>query len=106
MYPIAKITEPGFKCWRIVSPHVFTVRDHGRLAANRGPFARAVEEGDIDVGIRVEIVGLSAFRVGVEDQIDPTVFLEILISFFVSPPRLDGDALSTLSKYEYGRLDV
>jgi hypothetical protein len=39
------------------------------------PFAGAVEEGDIDVRVRLDIVGLARLSVGVEDQVNTAVFL-------------------------------
>lgn len=49
--PIAEVTEPGLERRRIVRPHLFTVRDYGRFAADGGPLARAVEESNVDVRV-------------------------------------------------------
>lgn len=80
MRTIAEVAQPRFERWRIICPHGFTVRYHGRLAAHRCPLARAIEEGDVDVWVRVQVVGLAAFGVGMEEQVDPTVFLEECVS--------------------------
>lgn len=107
MRTIAQVAQPGFERWRIVCPHDFTVRYHGRLAAHRGPLARAIEEGDVDVWVRIQVVGLSAFGVGVEEQVDPTVFLEnALVSSFGKLTGKRGKGFQVGRYRELGSLNL
>lgn len=93
MRTIAEVTQPGFERWRVVGSHDVTVRYHGSLAANRGPLACAVEEGDVDIRIRFQIVSLAAFGVGVEEQVNTAIFLDrILVSSFEGSAKSQGGA--------------
>lgn len=46
------------------------------MATDGGPFAGAVEEGDVDCGVGFDIVGLAAFGVGVKEKVNAVVFLQ------------------------------
>lgn len=67
MRTVAQVAQPSFERWRVGGLHYLTVRYHGSLAANRGPLARTIEEGDIDIGVGSQIVSLAAFGVRVEE---------------------------------------
>lgn len=56
MGAVAEIADPGFKDWGIVLSDGFTVRLDGCLAGNGGPFAGRLEEGEVDVGVFVQVV--------------------------------------------------
>lgn len=73
--PVTEVTEPGFESGRVVFLDGGAVGDDGGFAGDGRPFAGAVEEGDVDVGVRVDIVGLAGFGVGVEDEVNATGFL-------------------------------
>lgn len=67
MFPITEIAQPCFKCRGIVFLDNGTVGYDARDARHRGPFAGGVEEGDVDVWVGIDVVGLAGFGVGVED---------------------------------------
>jgi hypothetical protein len=48
MSAIAKIANPGLESRRVVLLHHVSITDDGGLAADRSPFACAVEEGHVD----------------------------------------------------------
>ena len=67
MLAVAQIAEPGFELWGVVLGDDGAVVDDGGYAGDRGPFAGAVEEGDVHVWVVGEVVGLAGLVVGVED---------------------------------------
>lgn len=46
------------------------------MAADGGPFAGAVEEGDVDCGVGFDVVGFAAFGVGVKEKVNAVAFLQ------------------------------
>lgn len=75
MFPIAEVSEPDFQVGGVVFFHTGAIRFDGGFAADGGPFAAVVEEGEVHVGGVFEVVGLAGFGVGVEDEVDAVVFL-------------------------------
>lgn len=73
---VAEIAEPRFEGGRVVLFDDRAVGDDVCLAGHGSPLTGAVEEGDVDVRIRVDVVGLAGFGVGVEDQINTASFLQ------------------------------
>lgn len=78
MCPVAEIAEPGFERGRVVLLHHSAVGHDGRDSGDGRPFARGVEECDVDVWVGDDVVGLAGFGVGVEDEIDAAGFLLLL----------------------------
>ena len=76
---VTEVAEPGFESGRVVFLDGVTVGDDGGFAGDGGPFAGAVKEGDVDVRVGVDVVGLAGFGVGVEDEVNATGFLEGLL---------------------------
>lgn len=75
MGAVTQIADPGFERGRVVFADGGAVGDDGGVAADGGPFPGAVEEGDVDGGVGVEVVGFAAFGVGVEEEVDAVTFL-------------------------------
>ena len=75
MCAVTKITEPGLQSRGIVFLDGGAVCEDAGLAGDGGPFASAVEEGDVDGAVGGDVVGFAGFGVGVEDQVDATGFL-------------------------------
>ena len=75
MLAVLEIPQPSFQCWCIVFANGFAVRDDGGFTRNGGPFAAGIEEGNIDFGVVIEIVGLARFGVGVEEEVNAATFL-------------------------------
>ena len=63
---VLEIAQPGLEGWRVVFADGFTVCDDIGLATDACPFSRRVEEGDVDFGVGIQIVGLAGFGVRVE----------------------------------------
>lgn len=75
MLAVSQVTEPGFQTGAVVFADLFAVGGDGSLAADGGPFAAGVEEGDVDGGIGLEVVRFAGFGVGVEEEVDTATFL-------------------------------
>ena len=76
MRPVLEIAQPGLERGGVVLADGFAVSDDGGFAADGGPFARRVQEGDIDLRVRFQVVRLPGFGVGVEKQVDAAALLD------------------------------
>jgi len=72
---VAEIPDPGLQALGVVLLDLGAVGLDAGLAADAGPFARGSKEGQVDVVVEVEVVGLAGFGVGVEDQVDAVALL-------------------------------
>lgn len=70
---VAQVAQPRLESRAVVLPDGVAVGDDGRVARHRGPFARGVEEGHVDVRVAGDVVRLARLGVGVEDQVDAVV---------------------------------
>ena len=75
MLPIAQVSNPSLQRRRVVLAHLLAVDDDARGARDGGPLPAAVDEGDVDGVVGVQVVGLAGLGVGVEDEVDGGVFL-------------------------------
>lgn len=73
---ITKITEPGLESGRVVLSDLLSVGLKRGLAGDGCPFARRIEESEVDVRVRFEIIGLARLGVGVEDKINAIALLD------------------------------
>jgi hypothetical protein len=72
---VAEVANPRFELARVVFVHDGAVRDDLRLAGEGRPFARRVQEGDVDGRVLVQVVRLAGFGVRVEDEVEAAAFL-------------------------------
>ena len=72
---ITEVAEPGLEGRRVVLLDAGAVGLDGSGARDAGPLAGVVEEGEVDVGVLLEVVGLAGLGVGVEDEVDAVVLL-------------------------------
>lgn len=77
MLAIAQVTEPGLQLLTVVFADDGSVGDYAGLARDGGPLARVVDEGHVDIWVGFEIVGFARFGVGVEDEINTAILLQI-----------------------------
>lgn len=75
MRTVFQVAEPGFEGWRVVFADGLAVGDDGGFAANGGPFAGGVQEGNVDFGVGLQVVGFAGFGVGVEEEVEAATFL-------------------------------
>lgn len=75
MLAILQIAKPSLQCWRVVFADRLTISDYVGFAGDGSPFAGGVEEGDVDLGLGLEIVGFAGFGVGVEKEVNAASFL-------------------------------
>lgn len=75
MRAVTQIAQPGLELWAVVFGDEAAVRDDLGVPADRGPVAGGGEEGDVDVFVGFEVVGLAGFGVGVEEEGEAVVFL-------------------------------
>lgn len=74
---VTEVAKPGLQGRRIVLLDAGTVGLDGSGAGDAGPLAGVVEEGEVDVGVLLEVVGLAGLGVGVEDEVDAVVLLRL-----------------------------
>lgn len=74
---VTKVAEPGLEGRRVVLLDAGAVGLDGGGAGDAGPLAGVVEEGEVDVGVLLEVVGLAGLGVGVEDEVDAVVLLQL-----------------------------
>lgn len=77
---VTKVAEPSLERRRVVLLDAGAVGLDGRGAGNAGPLAGAIEEGEVDLRVLLEIVGLAGLGVGVEDEVDAVVLLRCRVS--------------------------
>jgi hypothetical protein len=75
MRAVAEVAQPRLQLRAVVLLDRGAVGDDARGAGEGGPFAAGVEEGDVDGGIVLEVVGFAGFGVGVEEEVDATALL-------------------------------
>lgn len=75
MLAVLQVAKPCFQGRRVVFADHLPVSDNVGFAGNRGPLAGGVEEGDVDLGFGLEVIGLAGFSVGVEQEINAATFL-------------------------------
>jgi hypothetical protein len=75
MLSIAQVTNPGLQAGGVVLVDDGAVGEDRGRAGEGGPFAGGVQEGDVDVPVGGEVVGLAGFGVGVEEEVDAAVLL-------------------------------
>lgn len=75
MDSVSQIPQPGLQVGVVMLLDEGPVPDDAGHAADGRPLARAVEEADVDVRIAGEVVRLTGFGIGVEEEIDAAGFL-------------------------------
>lgn len=72
---VLQIAKPRFQGRGVVCADRLTVSDNLSLAGDRGPFTSRIEKGNVDLGIRLQIIGFTRFRIGMEKEVDAASFL-------------------------------
>lgn len=75
---IFQIPEPCFQRWGVVFANGLAVGYDLGYAADGRPLASALEEGDVDIGVGFEVVGLTGLGVGVEKEVNAAAFLWLM----------------------------
>lgn len=75
MLPVLQIAKPCFQGRGVVFANRLTVSDNVGFAGDGGPFARRIEEGNVDLGFRLQIIGFARFRIGMEKEVNAASFL-------------------------------
>lgn len=75
MRAVTEVADPCLQCGRVVLPDNFAVRLYGSVAGDGCPLAGWSDEGDIDGRVRLEVVGLAGFGVGVEEELEAVALL-------------------------------
>lgn len=73
---VPQVTHPGLEGRGVVLPDHVPVGDDGGGAGDAGPAAVGRTEGDVDVGVGFEVVGLAGLGVCVEEEVDSAGFLK------------------------------
>ena len=87
MLSIAQIANPCLQSRRVVLADLFSVGLDGGLAGYGSPLAAGGQEGEVDVGVVLEIVRLAGFAVGVEYEVNAIALLvkDIVSAVFAEP---------------------
>ena len=75
MSAVAQVTEPSLQGRGVVLADKLAVSGDSSGAGDGSPFTGGVEEGDIDGGVRGQVVGFAGFGVGVEEEVYAAGFL-------------------------------
>ena len=67
MLPVTQVAEPCFEGGRVVFLNYGAVGYDGGVAGDGRPFAGRIEERDVGVRVRCDVVSLARFGVGVKD---------------------------------------
>lgn len=73
--PVAEIAHPRAQSWAVVLLDQPAVCFDARRTRDRSPLSRGVEEGDVDVGVALQLVRLVGLGVGEEEIIDAVALL-------------------------------
>ena len=77
---VTEVAEPRLEGGGVVLLDARAVGLNGSGAGDAGPLAGVVEEGEVDFGVLLEVVGLARLGVGVEDEVDAVVLLRYWVS--------------------------
>jgi len=81
---IAEITNPGLQIRGIVLLDCGAVGDDLAGTGDRGPLSARVDESNVDVAVRIDVIGLARLGVGMEDEVNAAVLLfwQVLVSVY------------------------
>jgi len=77
---VTEVAEPCLESGRVELLNTGAVGFDGGSAGDAGPLAGVVEEGEVDLGVLFEVVGLARLGVGVENEVDAIVLLRCCVS--------------------------
>jgi hypothetical protein len=78
---ISQISQPGLQRLVVVLLDQRSICDDASLSSNGSPFSGGVDEGDVDVRVAGEVVGLAGLCVGMEEKIDTLRFLSNISTY-------------------------
>ena len=77
MNAVAKVTEPRLEGWAVVLSNKAAICADAGVSGDGSPLSRSVDEGNVDVRVSIEIVGLARLSVGVEEKVNASSLLQI-----------------------------
>lgn len=72
---VTEVTQPGLEAGGVVLADLLAVGLNGGNTGDGSPLAGGLEEGQVDVIVRLEVIGLARLAVGVEDEVDTVALL-------------------------------
>lgn len=75
MLAVLQVAKPCFQARGVVFADRLTISDNVGFARHGGPFASGIEKSNVDLGIRLQIIGFARFRIGMEKEVNTTSFL-------------------------------
>lgn len=72
---VAEVAQPRLQLRAVVLLDGGAVGDDAGRAGEGGPFPGRVEEGDVNGGVVLEVVGFARFGVGVEEEVNAAALL-------------------------------
>lgn len=90
MLAVAEVTNPCLECRRVVFLNNAAIRLDGGMARYGSPFSRVVDKTNVDRRVRLKIICLARFGVGVEEKIEAIALLsEVSIVQFSENPDIN-----------------
>jgi len=74
---VAKVTKPSLEGWAVVLSNKAAICADAGVSSDGSPLSRSVDEGNVDVRVSIEIVGLARLSVGVEEKVNASSLLQI-----------------------------
>lgn len=75
MDTVAEVTEPSLEGWGVVLSNKAAICANAGIASNRSPLSRGIDEGNVDMRVSIEVVGLAGLGVGVEEKVNASGLL-------------------------------
>lgn len=72
---VTEVTQPCLEAGGVVLADLLAIGLDGGDTGDGSPLARGLEEGEVDVVVRLEVIGLAGLAVGVEDEVDAVALL-------------------------------
>ncbi|KAI6759749.1 hypothetical protein HG530_010429 [Fusarium avenaceum] len=72
---VAEVTEPSLEGWGVVLSNKAAICANAGIASNRSPLSRGIDEGNVDMRVSIEVVGLAGLGVGVEEKVNASGLL-------------------------------
>lgn len=77
MLPVPKVANPRLQCLGVVLVHDSAIGLYGGLTRDGSPFSSRIQEGEVDLGVFVQVVCFAGLGVCVEDEVDAIALLAL-----------------------------
>lgn len=75
MDAVTEVAKPSLEGWAVVLSNKAAVCADAGVSSDRSPLSRGVDEGNVDMRVSIEVVGLARLGVGVEKKVNASSLL-------------------------------